>query len=116
LLSALFVLVSVAQEAGTDGIRDGMSAGQDASDWPSVTVFSESDLAISVVGVTTVRISESDSKFHFKYEGMHALLWDGNTYILVGPSWRRGQPIVVLHDDPTLRFEVSGDLVKIVRN
>jgi hypothetical protein len=72
----------------------------------AVTVYSPKDLQIDARGVTKTKLSEPDSAYRYRYDGLRLLQRSGNRYLLISELWEpESGRVIVLRDTDTIRME-----------
>ncbi len=74
----------------------------------SLSVFSEGRLHIAGPGVTESMLTGAESKYAYRYDGLHLLQRSGDKYFLLTEGWHDSSPdrrLLVLPDDNTIRLE-----------
>jgi hypothetical protein len=103
LLLAFWVVSSYAGYRGT-AVAEQITGQLDRR--PSVVVLSEKDLRLHGSGVHVERIQGVDSNFAYCYSGLRFLIRSGGRQFLLPEHWRRGRdPVIVLNEDESTRFE-----------
>jgi hypothetical protein len=73
---------------------------------PSVTIFSKESLAIAADGVVAKPITEPESAYRFRYDGLKLLVRSGDKYFLLPQNWTRKTGVaLVIRDTPDIRVE-----------
>lgn len=76
---------------------------------PAVVVYSARDLKLAAPGVRAEQVGDEDSAYRYRYSGLRLLQATGGRLFLVPNKWQPDwAPLIVLRDDPTLRFEFQG--------
>jgi hypothetical protein len=77
---------------------------------PALALYSEGQLHINSPGVTETALVGDDSRYTFRYDGLHLLQRSGDKYFLVTNVMENGVwagRLVVLPDDDTVRLEFA---------
>nr|WP_246461754.1 hypothetical protein [Nocardia transvalensis] len=77
---------------------------------PGITVYSEKNLALGVRGVTTVRCTDPDSAYRYRYDGLVLIMTTADNLVLLPRTWtpRDGAAIVLPRNGPgATRFEYA---------
>ncbi len=105
LVATLWAVGLYGEQVGT-GLATNI-AGQ-LPDQPSVTIFSTERISIAGPGVVAAEITQPNSKYHYQYSGLRLLLRAPDRYLLLPVGWQHGQdPVFVLHDNDTIRVDIT---------
>lgn len=110
-LTAGVVLISTfwsfSEAAEYAGARDSYILFNNAfGDLPRVIIYSDKELLISAPGVERTTVGNSESLYHWRYQGLRLLVHSGDKYFLIPAGWASTEhSAIVLADEPGLRFE-----------
>jgi hypothetical protein len=89
-----------------EGWADNIAA--DPRQLVAVTVYSPKDLQIDTRGVVETKLSEPDSAYRYRYDGLRLLQRSGDRYLLISELWDdRSGRVIVLRDTETMRMEFT---------
>jgi hypothetical protein len=74
----------------------------------TVTVYSEKRLAITMPGTAETPLSDEDSAYRFRYDGLRMVQRSGDRYFLIGDGWTPdNRRVVVIREAADVRLEFS---------
>jgi hypothetical protein len=89
-----------------EGWADNIAA--DPRQLVAVTVYSPKDLQLDTRGVEETKLSEPDSAYRYRYDGLRLLQRSGDRYLLISELWDdRSGRVIVLRDTDAIRMEFT---------
>jgi len=74
---------------------------------PSVILYSERSLSVNAPGVRTVRCSDRDAAYRFRYDGLKLVLQSDSQYVLLPAAWTKDNGVaIVMPRTDALRLEL----------
>jgi hypothetical protein len=79
----------------------------------AVTIYSPKSLEIHVPGVVETKLSNPESAYRYRYDGLRLVQRSGDRYLLMSEHWdAKTSRIIVLRETDAIRMEFSRDLAE----
>jgi hypothetical protein len=98
--------------AANVGIQTAVDFSRSLPYQSEVILYSTQRLGISGPGISVDAISQSDSRYRYRYTGLRILTKSPGKYLLLPAGWRKGQDSVFfILDDASIRVDVHGPIL-----
>ncbi|WP_139245977.1 hypothetical protein [Geodermatophilus amargosae] len=102
----LLTIWLVSSYASYRGLQSATAIERDLDARPGVVLLSEQELHLRGTGLTAQDVESEDSAYRHCYSGLRYLIRSGSRHFLLPEYWQRGRdPIIVVHESDSIRFE-----------